>query len=69
MPSTNDPELRRAFLIDSLEGLAALCANQMRGGGPDVAKIGSLLRILSAETREVCFDERLMTHVVIRAND
>lgn len=68
-PFKGDPELRRAFLLDGLDALAHLCANQMRGGEPPLSQVGSLIRILSEEARIVCLGQQLMAEPGSHSND
>ena len=52
-------ELRRAMALEALDGVTELCLNQMRGTEPEMAKVGYLLRLVTAELRTACQIEDL----------
>lgn len=68
-PYKGSPELRRAFLCDGLDALYQLCAAQRDGSAVPIAKVASLIRVLSEEARIVCFELAPEPLTVEIAND
>lgn len=68
-PYKGNPELRRAFLCDSLDALYQLCAAQRADSPVPLGKVASLIRVLGEEARIVCFDQWAQPTLVETAND